>query len=420
MLPDTLARYTSLLQQAIAFRSVSTDPDLKGISVECARWYVALLEQNGFDVELLETSRNPIVLGRLNVNAPQTVCVYGHYDVQPAERSEGWSSDPFTLTVTDDAYIGRGVADNKGQTLIHLITIITLAQAGLLGYNIEVVLEGDEESSPFCFDQWLAANPALIKADWVLVSDGHCSGNLPALDISYRGGFNVAVTITTNDRDLHSGAWGGLAPNAARFALYLGDFFEDDGWRAIMQGYEGPPTAVADHFRGRDVEFQVGFMPSIEPTTLISGYLDPDAAKFRNAIPGRALVKVNCRTAPTQDAAACEQSFCLALEQWGAELDDASLSLERSGAHQGVLLDIGSDYHAKVQGSVEQVCDESAPLVACGASIPAVTTMARVLKRPLVMLGLANEDCGMHAVDENITVVAVRRGLAISEQILSK
>lgn len=151
-----------------------------------------------------------------------TYLIYGHYDVQPAALEDGWSSDPFTLRDDGQRLYARGVADNKGQHLIHLATIFALIERQALRCNIKVLIEGDEETgSPYMVDFFKQYAP-LLACDGVIISDGEIIGHeTPTMTQSFRGGANMTLTIQTANTDVHSGMYGNILPSASHTLLQL-------------------------------------------------------------------------------------------------------------------------------------------------------------------------------------------------------
>lgn len=139
--------YLDRMKQFLAFRSISTDAQYKPDLAATADFLVDLLASNGFDAKAITGYSNPIVYGHYVVDAAlPTYLVYGHYDVQPADLSEGWAQDPFDMLLKDDKIIARGAVDNKGQIMIHIHTILDLIKNNNLQYNIKFMIEGDEET----------------------------------------------------------------------------------------------------------------------------------------------------------------------------------------------------------------------------------------------------------------------------------
>src|SRR5690606_3164059 len=138
----------------------------------------------------------PIVIGTYIVDEQlPTVLVYGHYDVQPADKADGWSSDPFTVTVTKDKLVARGIVDNKGQNFIHMYTVCSLIQEGTLNKNVIFMIEGNEETANPDIADLVKKYKHLLSADTIVISDGEIVGNIPTLEASLRGGFNFTLKI---------------------------------------------------------------------------------------------------------------------------------------------------------------------------------------------------------------------------------
>lgn len=137
-----MQNYLELMKQFIAFRSISTDTQFKDELEKTAEFLVDLLATNGFEAQAITGYSNPIVYGHYVVDpALPTYLVYGHYDVQPADISEGWEYDPFQLIIQDNKLVARGAVDNKGQIMIHIVTIIDLIKKGELKYNVKFMIE---------------------------------------------------------------------------------------------------------------------------------------------------------------------------------------------------------------------------------------------------------------------------------------
>src|SRR3990172_3910609 len=155
--------------------------------------------------------------------------IYGHYDVQPAQKSDGWKAEHFTLTEAKGKLIGRGVVDNKGQILAHIVTAIELSKAKTLAYNIKFLIEGNEETSNPDLSALMKKNKTKLTCDMLVVSDGELTNNKPTIEVSLRGGFNCKLTYKTGKNNLHSGIFGGGVPNAgAEMIKFLSNLIEED------------------------------------------------------------------------------------------------------------------------------------------------------------------------------------------------
>ena len=204
-----LDQYKKLLQEAVRLQSVSTSSQYQEQIKQMVAWYKNLFEQNQFSVKVIEGYDNPIVLASYAADPSyKTVLIYGHYDVQPASKDEGWDNEPFELAERDGRLIARGAIDNKGQVLAHLVNVFELLKGKNLRYNVKFMIEGNEETGSPHLEGFIQDNQELLKTDFVMISDGEISGGVQNLEVAFRGGFNSALTISVGTQDLHSGLYG--------------------------------------------------------------------------------------------------------------------------------------------------------------------------------------------------------------------
>ena len=206
-------------KELVRIPSISAIPEYAADCRRAAEWIAADLDRIGMEhVEVAETGGHPVVYADwLHADGAPTVLVYCHYDVQPVDPLELWTSPPFEPVVVGDRILGRGVADDKGQLHLHLrATEALLATRGGLPVNLRFVFEGEEESSSVNLDRWLAANRNRLGADFALISDtGFFEGNLPSITIALRGMMYAQIDVTGTEVDLHSGGYGGAVNNPA-------------------------------------------------------------------------------------------------------------------------------------------------------------------------------------------------------------
>jgi acetylornithine deacetylase/succinyl-diaminopimelate desuccinylase-like protein len=441
MSSNPLTTYKELLTTVVAQQSISTDPQFAPEVAATAEMLSAWLTNLGFTSEQITGYGNPLVLARYTV-APElpTCLIYGHYDVQPAAQTDGWDQNPFTLTEADGRYVGRGAVDNKGQFLIHLSSVANLIAEQRLAWNIEVLLEGDEETGSAGITQFLKDHPEKITASLAIVSDGEIHNLQPKLEIGYRGGMQVNVQVRTAQTDLHSGIFGGTVPNAAlELSRLLGTLTKSDGAltvSGIAAGAHQPSTqelawAEAANLSGDaylelsttktswnpnqpSLGAQLIFEPTIEIIGLSAGYMGEG---FRNSIPATAAAKLNVRIAPGQNPEAAYLSLAKHLQKHTPEY--AELILDHEPHNPGILVDASSPYIQHV-AKILEASYGSAPLFAyCGASLPFLEGFQAIPNLALALIPLGNDDCLMHAVGENIAVANVEKGLAFSQQFFA-
>jgi acetylornithine deacetylase/succinyl-diaminopimelate desuccinylase-like protein len=434
---EQLEKYKETLAEFLAFRSVSTSKEYEAEIAMAVDWLKVLFERETFKVQVFGGYGNPIVFASLQADPKLETClVYGHYDVQPADRSDGWSSEPFKLTERDGRLYGRGVVDNKGQLLIHALTIFRLAGQRQLGYNIKFIIEGNEETGSGDLGQFIKDRQDLLAADFALLSDGEF-GEFPVIEAGFRGGFNATLTLATSHTDLHSGIYSSAAPNAAHeLAKILSTFYDhehkirisgfyddvDDIEEEILAANRNLPFNPEAHKRntgnsslllepGYDFYTQIGLRPAIQVTGLQSGYTGEG---YRNSIAARASAKINFRLVKSQDphkiAGLFEKHILENLP------NHVKYRLEFHDFHEGVKLGLNNDYTRAAIQAISRSHQRRPAFKFCGGGLPVVTHFDQLLDLPTLSVPLANDDCAMHAVDENFRFDYLDRGLAFSQE----
>ena len=180
--------YKKLLKEIVKFKSVSTDPQYKGEIEKMVSWLDGLFKTNGFNVKIWKSEKiNPVVFASYKVSPKaETIMIYGHYDVQPAEIEDGWKGEPFELSESKTKLFARGVIDNKGQVLIHIATVFHLIKENKLKYNINFILEGNEETGNVSLGEIMKIHKKEVACDVVMVSDGELTNNKPTIEVSLR------------------------------------------------------------------------------------------------------------------------------------------------------------------------------------------------------------------------------------------
>src|SRR5262245_824543 len=208
------AEWMAELVEFLRIPSVSADPERSGDVMRAAEWVRDFILAAGGEAEVVQTGNHPLVIGELraseNADSAPTVIAYGHFDVQPPDPLDGWESPPFEPTVRDEWLYARGVADDKGQLYLLLKAAALLASEGALPVNVRVACDGEEEIGGHTIVDWLAQDER--GADAAVIFDAHMPRRgQPAFFIATRGICYLHVRVTTGDRDLHSGIFGGAA-----------------------------------------------------------------------------------------------------------------------------------------------------------------------------------------------------------------
>jgi len=434
-----LEKYKEFMQKFISYKSISTDSEYKNACKDTTLFLKSEFEQKGFKVEVIEGFGNPIFTSEYIYNAElKTVLIYGHYDVQPADISEGWAKDPFSIFEKDGRLIARGIVDNKGQIGVHIVTVFNLIEEGKLKYNVKFIIEGDEETGSEHLPEFFNQHAHKLKADFVLISDGELMAGHPLIDIGYRGIFNSTLKIKTSEKDNHSGLYGGSIPNAVNELTQLLSKMHNANGRLEIPGinnnYLIDPTILANNKQipfdakntqentgakkilGDDVDFYTltGYLTSAEVTGIQGGYI---AEGYKNAIPGSAFAKINFRLAGNMSVDSASKAFIKFIEDNKPEYIDYEFIIDQ--ANEPIVLDYKNEYIQNTTIIQKEVYGVDTLLLYCGAIIPIAGYFQAYLKVPVISAGMGNEDCNMHGVNENFKIEDLNKGLEFSKKLLS-
>ncbi len=312
----------------LRFPSISALPDHAPDVRAAAEWLAATMSSVGIEhVDVSETGGHPVVYGDwLHADGAPTVIVYGHYDVQPADPLDLWTSPPFEPVVEGDRMLARGAADDKGQIHAHVVAAgALLATRGGLPVNVRYVFEGEEESGSINLNAWLEANRDRLGADAAIISDsGFFEGNIPAITISLRGLLYTQIDVVGAPLDLHSGGFGGVVQNPAMALaaivtalkgpdgrVRIPGFYDDvveltHAEREAMAALPFDETAYRESIGVPELVGEVGYTTlerrSVRPTLDVNGIWGGfQGAGAKTIIPAHAHAKVSCRLVSAQD-----------------------------------------------------------------------------------------------------------------------
>ena len=435
-LTDNSERIRHELFELLTIPSVSARSEHDADTRRAADWIAGSLRAAGLHATVHDTPGQPVVVGEYRdapAGAP-TVLVYGHYDVQPAEPLELWTSPPFTPTVRDGRIYARGSVDDKGQLFLHIKALEAhLAVRGRLPINVIVLAEGEEEVGSVHLAPFVEAQKELLRCDAVVISDSAMfAPGLPSVLSSLRGLAYFQIDVQGPAQDLHSGSYGGAVVNPAMaLARILATMHDAQGRVAIAGFYDAVrdwPAHVREQMRTlpfRDEEFraetgapalggETGFTvleqlwtrPTCEVNGLLSGYTGEGA---KTVLPSKAMAKVSCRLVPDQDPAEIERLMRDHVQRvapagvnvtvtplhggrpWRAELD-------------GPLFDAARRALAAAFGREPVITGE-------GGSIPVVGDFERVLGAPVLLVGFGLPGENAHAPDEWMSVENFEKGV---------
>lgn len=417
--------------------SVSTDPAYKGGIQAAAEWVADRMRQAGFEtVEMIETGGHPAVLGEIlsNHGAP-TLVVYGHYDVQPPEPFEKWTTPPFEPTIRDDRLYARGVSDDKGPLLIPiLVAEAYLKSTGRLPVNLKVLIEGEEESGSPHFEPTVARLRERLACDLVVSAD--CAmwrPDRPSITVASRGLVALDVTVTGAAKDLHSGRHGGSAPNPIRaLVAMLASLHSVDGRVTVdgfMDGVDPPDPAIltaidAAGFDAAAYFGQIGapladpapagaellrrqwLEPTLEFNGISGGYSGPGT---KTVIPSSASAKITCRLVAGQKP----DAVVAAIERHLKAVAPSGLTVEVERHGPGSeAFSIEPDLPAlKVAEDLLGEMSGEKPLrVAMGATVPIGVVFKKQLGVGTVFFSFSTSDEDYHAPNEFFRLSSFRTG----------
>lgn len=425
--------YKKAAAQLISLKSVSADPNCNGDIKKTAEWLKNALQEIGFKTQLFEGYANPIVFAFYEVDPTfQTALIYGHYDVQPASMEDGWATNPFTMVEKDGKLYGRGIMDDKCQLLIHIIAIAQLIKNKKLGYNVKFVFEGNEEVGSPAIENFIKEHKDLLSCDFVMISDGEMTRGKPTIELGNRGVINTTLTVKTANNDLHSGLYGGIAPNAVHeLSAFIAGLKDDENKITIPGFYDSVdpidtsmqlPFSMEDYQKNtgakilkteKDIDFytQSGQRPSIEVTGIQAGYTGEG---YRNSIPRIAMAKINIRLVKSQDPEKIADLFAEYVKKTLPKYVDYELSFEEGTFP--VRISVDNEYVEKAEKVLEELFREKPVHRYVGGTEPVVVFFDRILHVPQVLVPFANEDGAMHGINENFNITNIEKGLEFSKK----
>jgi len=433
--------YTQLLKKFIAFKSISTDPVFAKECRETAKWLKDVFKESGFKTKLLKgDSAHPVVFASYVVDPTyETILVYGHYDVQPAEKSDGWDSDPFKLTETKTQLVARGAIDNKGQVMVHIYTVLDLIKKGKLSYNVKFLIEGNEESGNEDLPILLKENKDLVSCDHIMVSDGETINDRPTMDLTFRGGGNIKVAYRTAPNAFHSGIWGGAVPSASQAMTEMLATLKDKNNKVNVSNFYKDAPKITDAQRknnkglgtaagikklgglkallcekGNDFFTQTGLRPALEISGISTGYT---GIGFQNIVPDYADARINVRTVIGQKTSDVMKSIANHIKKNTPKYVEMVIELDGHGDAVGFPVDTPIALH--VQALLEKTYKKKIAFNHCGGSIPIFSDFKHTLKKNVLSVSMAGDDCNMHGVHENFKISLLKKALKFSEAFFS-
>ncbi len=405
--------------------SVSARSEHNADTARAAEWVSSSLKRIGLAATIHQTKGHPIVVGEWR-NAPagaQTILVYGHYDVQPAEPLELWDSPPFEPTVRDGRIYARGSVDDKGQLYLHIKALEAhLTARGSLPVNIIVLAEGEEEVGSEHLTEFIESHKDLLKCDGVVISDSAMfAPGLPSILSSLRGLAYFEINVQGPTTDLHSGSYGGAVMNPAMaLARILATMHDADGHIAIQGFYDkvkdwgeaarkdiralpfdenhlreetGSPALFGE--KGFSTLERLWMRPTCEVNGLLSGYTGEGA---KTVLPAKAMAKVSCRLVPDQHPTEIEALMKAHVER----VKPAGVTVTVQHLHGGApwRADLGGPLFDAAKRALKAAYAKDPVVTGEGGSIPVVGDFQNILNAPVLLVGFGLPGENAHAPNE--------------------
>ena len=433
------------LTEFLRIPSVSTLPEHAPDIRRAADFVVRALREAGMtQVELIEGRGNPLVYAEwLGAPGKPVILFYGHYDVQPPDPLNEWQSAPFEPDIRGDNIYARGASDDKGQTYIQIKAVENLMRSnGRLPVNVRFLIEGEEEVGGEHIEQYVSSRPARLKADAAVICDTEMfAPELPTICVGLRGIVYGELHVQGARTDLHSGVYGGAAPNPLQAAAEIICALKDRDGRITIPGFYDrvrPPTAKEreawsrlpfkeEEYREKEVGAseltgepgiplleRVWARPTFEVHGIRGGFTGEGA---KTVIPARAVAKISLRLVADQQP----DEVARQVQQAVARACPRGVSAEFKSIHSAPasLVDPDNEFIRKAADAMQQVFGNPTVYIRSGGSIPIVGLFDKYLGIPSVMMGFGLPDDNLHAPNEKLYLPNFFRGIEAVERYLT-
>jgi len=403
-----------------------------------AEFVAADLKRIGMEhVEIIPTPGHPLIYADwLHADGKPTAVCYGHYDVQPPDPLDEWISPPFEPTERNQNIYARGAVDDKGQMYMHLKALESLMKTGggKLPLNVRMIIEGEEEVGGESISQFVKQHPERLKGDFALISDTEMfAPEIPTLCVGLRGLVYTELEATGAMVDLHSGVYGGAAPNPLEALSRIISKLKDENGKVLVPGFYDRVVRPSDEelqdwkslpfdeeeYRKREVGSTVltgepGYSvlertwarPTLEVHGMPGGFT---AAGAKTVIPAKASAKISMRLVPNQDPEeifASFQNYVQSLTPRGIQL-----KLRKHSLGPASLIPTNNRYVKASTEAMKEVFGKETVYIRSGGSIPIVSDFDKHLGIPSVMMGFGLPDDNLHAPNEKFHIPNFYRGI---------
>ena len=430
------ARFLAELVELLSIPSVSTDPAYAEDVARAAQWLADHLAALGTsDARAAPTNGHPIVVGHSDAGeAKPTILVYGHYDVQPPDPLDLWTSPPFEPVVRDGALFARGACDDKGQLFMWLKALESYVRTeGVSPLNVKFILEGEEECGSTHLPPYIQAHRDALAADVVLISDTALfAPGVPSITCGLRGMAYVEVTLTGPSRDLHSGTYGGAIENPINVLSRLIGNLHDADHRITIDGFYDDVRPLSPDERAemarlpfderawtadvgvRHTCTEAGYSalegatvrPTLDCNGIWGGYIGEVA---KTVLPSKASAKISMRLVPDQDPGDIARKIRAHFERHAPPTIQVDVR-EIHGAVP-VLVNTKSRAMEAAAAALEAVYGRRPYFTRIGGSIPVVADFKELMALDSVLMGFGLDTDAIHSPDEHFGIDRFQQGI---------
>lgn len=432
---ENKTRFIEELFSLLRIPSISSHSHRQNEILQCAEQWKQLLYASGMDhVSIMQTAGNPVVFAEKILNpALPTVLVYGHYDVMPAEPLELWNSEPFEPEIREGKIYARGADDDKGQSYMHAKAFELLDKTNLLKCNVKFLLEGEEEISSPSLEDFCSKNKELLACDVVLVSDtSMLSADMPSITTGLRGLAYFQIEVTSANRDLHSGIFGGAVANPINELTKILAQLTDNKGKIKIPGFYDDVEKVSEYERamiakipfdpkmymqnlgitelhgeeGYSTLERTGIRPTLDICGIWGGYSGEGA---KTVLPSKAFAKLSTRLVPNQQYDIISEL----VENHIKKIAPSYINVQVFQLHgaQSYVCPIDSIEYRAAENAYTKVFEKKPLPVRRGGSIGVVPIFEKVLNVKPILMGFGLESDAIHSPNENFPLELFYKGI---------
>jgi acetylornithine deacetylase/succinyl-diaminopimelate desuccinylase-like protein len=428
-------RFVDELIELLKIPSVSADSKYKEEVKRAAEFIKQKLIDAGADTaEIIQTAGHPVVYAEKIIDtALPTVLVYGHYDVQPPDPVNLWSSPPFEPVIKNNKIYARGACDDKGQVYMHIKALELMTQNNSLPCNVKFMIEGEEEVGSDNLGDFVKENKSRLKADVILISDTSIIANdIPSITVGLRGLSYVEVEVTGPEKDLHSGVYGGAVGNPCNILCEMIASLKDENNHISIPGFYDDVLTLTDEERkemarapfnldyykkelkieevhgekGYSVPEQTSIRPTLDVNGIWGGYTGEGA---KTVLPSKAHAKISMRLVPDQDPEKITELFKNHFEKIAPQ----SVKIKVTPHHGGypVVTPTNSAAYEAASEAMEISFGKKPVPVRSGGSIPIVALFKKELGLDSVLMGFGLDSDDIHSPNESFGIFNFLKGI---------